>query len=276
MYYKHKLCTMKQIDKKDLQEIFDRYLKGEKILNISLDFEVHPDTIYKKLRKNNFKTLPQEITKRKYKLQDSFFEKIDAEEKAYVLGLLYADGTYSKSNNLISLELQERDKEILDKITNILQPEKPLLFVKKRKESHQNHYRLCICSKPICTQLLKIGFESNKSFKIRFPDIQKHLIHHFIRGFFDGDGCISVYLIKNKYQTCSFSITSNENFLKELQIILINELQLSKTKLCRDNRGNNINTLVYGGKQNCLKIRDWLYKDATIYLKRKHDKFYSI
>ena len=53
-------------------------------------------------------------------------------------------------------------------------------------------------------------------------------------------------------------------------------LNLSKTKLSKDNRGNNINSLVYGGKQNCLKIRDYLYKDATIFLIRKHDKFYSI
>lgn len=172
--------------------------------------------------------------------------------------------------------MQEQDVEILNKITLLLQRDKPLFFNKKRQESHQNSYRLYISSKPMSEKLLSLGMFSDKSFKIRFPNIHESLFNHFIRGFFDGDGCISTYLLKGKYKSCSFSITSNKFILEEIQVILMKELQLSKTKLARDNRGNNINSLVYGGKQNCIKIRDWLYKDATIYLQRKHDKFYTI
>ena len=157
-----------------------------------------------------------------------------------------------------------------------MQPDKPLLFLKKRKESHKNSYRFYASSKYLSNRLSELGIGQNKAFTIRFPKLEQDLIPHFIRGFFDGDGCISVYLLKNKYQSCSFSITSNKDFLEKIQEILIEQLQLTKTKLGRDSRGNNINSLVYGGKQNCLKIRDWLYKDATIYLQRKYDKFYSI
>ena len=33
--------------------------------------------------------------------------------------------------------------------------------------------------------------------------------------------------------------------------------------------------LRYTGRFSCQRIREWLYKDATIYLKRKYDKFNS-
>lgn len=262
--------------KEILLNIYERYVKGETIINIAKEYSVVPDTIYKQFKNHNIKMLSSTITQRKYKIDNDYFNEIDTEEKAYILGLLYADGTYSKSNNTISLSLQEKDVSILNKINKLFQPDKPLYFIKKKQESHQNQYRLIISSKPICEKLLLMGLMSDKSFKIRFPNIKECLINHFIRGFFDGDGCISIFLIKNKYKSCSFSITSNKIFLEHIQKIFMSILNLSKTKLSKDNRGNNINSLVYGGKQNCLKIRDYLYKDATIFLIRKHDKFYSI
>lgn len=262
--------------KEQLAKVHERYLNGESITEIAKENNVVADTIYRQFRRNGYNTIERAIMNRIYSLDETYFDVIDSEEKAYFLGLLYADGSHNLKKYCISLELQEEDKPILDKLTIILQPDKPLFFNRKRKENHKNSYKFYVSSKYMSNRLSELGVGQNKAFTIRLPELRDDLIHHFIRGFFDGDGCISIYLIKNKYQSCSFSITSNREFLEKIQEILIEQLQLNKTKLARDNRGNNISSLVYGGKQNCLKIRDWLYKDATVYLQRKHDKFYSI
>lgn len=64
-------------------------------------------------------------------INDSFFEKIDTEEKAYFLGLFYADGcNYINGNaSRVALSLQEDDKKILEIFNNFIYPneDRPLL-----------------------------------------------------------------------------------------------------------------------------------------------------
>ena len=48
----------------------------------------------------------------KYKCNDNFFKNIDTEEKAYWLGVLYADGNVSKnSSGTGQVFLSSKDKE---------------------------------------------------------------------------------------------------------------------------------------------------------------------
>jgi hypothetical protein len=105
---------------------------------------------------------------------------------------------------------------------------------------------------------------------LKFPKLRKDLIRHFIRGYFDGDGCISQ---SGKYPM--FSIVSTKNFLTSIQNILVKNLGLSKTKFMirHPKNGNNIRTLMYGSYGNCIPIYHYLYDDASIFLKRKRDKF---
>ena len=43
-------------------------------------------------------------------------------------------------------------------------------------------------------------------------------------------------------------------------------------------RGKNefVQRLIYGGNQQCAEVRDWLYKDATVWLPRKRQRLDSI
>ena len=52
------------------------------------------------------------MTWRKYPIDEQFFDAIDSEEKAYFLGMLYADGTNSMKKTEVSLRLQEEDHEV--------------------------------------------------------------------------------------------------------------------------------------------------------------------
>ena len=206
--------------------------------------------------------------KRKYPVNEDFFDVIDTEEKAYLLGLLYADGTNSTGKTEVKLALHEQDVEILDFFKTLIQPTKPLYFVDS-KGKRGDYYKLVFNSKKLSYRLSDLGVIPSKTFKLVFPDfIEEKLIHHFIRGYFDGDG--NIHYNKSCKQLM-FSITSTESFLLSLQMVLINNCYLNKVKLsCRHpERNNSIRQLTYCGNKSVKRLYEWLYNDAKIYLKRK-------
>ena len=56
----------------------------------------------------------------------SFFKKINSEESAYFLGLLYADGNVSKNIACVSLKLKSNDQSIIEKFRDIMSPSSPV------------------------------------------------------------------------------------------------------------------------------------------------------
>jgi len=118
-----------------------------------------------------------------------------------------------------------------------------------------------------------LGVVFNKTFKLTYPIwLDENLDNHFIRGYFDGDGCVT-FNKANKYLQISFCGT--ESLLLGIQNILIDKCGLNKVKMYTryPKRNNNTRSLMYSGKQNSIKFYNFLYQDSTLYMKRKKDKF---
>lgn len=78
--------------------------------------------------------------------------------------------------------------------------------------------RMHLISKHFKTRLCELGCIPNKSLILKFPDenlVPKNLIKHFIRGYFDGDGCISYSFLNKEKDIISprLSLLGTENFL---------------------------------------------------------------
>jgi hypothetical protein len=259
-------------------EIGIMYLSGLSANKISTILECNPHKIGHILNKLHIPKRNPSETKRTYQLKEDFFDTIGTEEKAYFLGFLFADGNNHISKSVVSLRLQEKDKAILEQLSSLIYLDKKELgYIKPRtlcngKYTSASIYRLNICNKHISHQLNNLGCVANKTFTLKFPDesqVPKHLVHHFIRGYFDGDGSITVINTPHSVKG-QFTLAGNENFLLKIQNILIENCNLSKTKL---RNPGNISVLVYSGRYQLQRIRDYLYKDATIYLDRKFLKF---
>lgn len=272
----------KRLTHQEKSILFEMYETGNYSANqLTQYFPISSVAINNLLRRNGYKAKSPSELKRKYPIVEDFFDIIDTEEKAYILGLLYADGYNQTERNSVSIGLKEDDKEILEKMTELIQPTKPLLCLnlsnaRKRVgfENAQNQYRLVIANKHISERLVELGCGKAKTHNLIFPteeQVPSHLIRHFIRGYFDGDGSVS----GDKQKQISF--VGTVNFLKPLQQILMEELGFSETKLDRRHkeRDNEIRSLRYCGINQCIKFRDWLYEDVTIFLKRKKDIFDS-
>jgi len=227
---------------------------------------------------------------RKYKLNENFFEKIDNEKKAYILGFVYADGNNKTQGSGLSINLKYEDAEILEKIRDAL--ESNALITERNINGHKQVH-IDFNSYKLSRDLVKQGVEKNKTYKIVFPlFLDENLIRHFIRGYFDGDGCIwngkrKKMVVKdpkskNGYKeriihNVKFTFTSNTNFILGLQHYLVENLGFNKTKLLHRNKNNTaISIMEYSGRGNIKKLYDFMYKDASIYLKRKYELFNEI
>jgi hypothetical protein len=206
---------------------------------------------------------------KKYYYNDDFFENIDSEVKAYYLGFLYADSYINDKENYVDLTLHKDDEYILTMFYKHLESNRK--FIRIRNDRHS---RLVICSKKIVNDLIKLGCTSRKSFTLKFPEnIDYKYIPHMIRGYFDGNGCI--WNKKNAYEY-RLQFTGCIYFLSGVEKYFLENLDIDKKDHycnCNKNRCENVKTLKYGGNQIVTKIFNLLYKDATIYLIRKHDKF---
>lgn len=210
---------------------------------------------------------------RKYSLNEHYFDKVDTPNKAYILGLLYADGYNNRRNNCINLKLQEDDMEILELIKTELSYDAPLTYVELHKDGNnlKNIYILTIRSAHMSSQLDILGVHQCKSLILEFPSFLKHdLYSHFIRGYMDGDGCVYCFEKTNDW---SASFISTNKFCHTVKDIVLNELGIN-SYVSLDGRRNDITSnFRVGGNCQVMKFLSWIYKDADLKFKRKYVKY---
>lgn len=250
---------------KQKDHICDLYKNGLSLRKIGNIYNVSFKPILNVLKKNNL-----DRRQSKYTLDENYFEKIDTNSKAYILGLLYADGHVSNGNNF-SICLQELDKHILDSINKLIGSDRILKFIQKPNEQSQNYYLLKVCNKKVSTDLFNRGVLENKDFIIKYPEesITDNLFLHFLRGYWDGDGYFSID--KRKFQTGSWAICSNKNFCEQIQSKLL-KFSISSKIYQNSSRDPRSAELRVGSREEIIKIFELIYLNADLYLIRKYNK----
>lgn len=201
----------------------------------------------------------------------NFFKKINTKEKAYALGLIYSDGSIDKNGYAFSFVSKDYDQVYLFK--SLLKSEHKICEIKsfdKKTEKIYVRYTIHICSKEMTKDLLNLGLHNSKSFSCNFPEIDNRFIWHFIRGLFDGDGCISI--MNKKDGKLAFSlILSGE--LKDKIKKIFNDIELNDTKdkIMYKNKDGVISSIKYTAYKDVKKIYDLIYEDSNeLRLSRKY------
>ena len=247
-------------------EIINMYLNNISVPKISKITGVNEISIRRGLRKLEIYDPKRDVKITDYKNLD-FFHEINSEEKSYWLGFIYADG-YISENNRIGINLNKKDSEHLQKIGDIFN--KKLYFLKD-----YNDVMLTIYNKELWEDLNNHGIEVLKTYDTTtniLNFISKDLERHFIRGYFDGDG--SVGYQNNNKRLCYFTLISGcYNFIEETQLIIENSIPNIN---CINIHKDNLYKLTYRSHKDIINIYNWLYKNSTIYLNRKKEKFEEI
>lgn len=207
---------------------------------------------------------------------EDFFKKWSP-EMAYVLGFFAADGNMSPhSNGGRYIEFTSCDKELIEKIRHLIKSNHKISG-RIRSINQKNAYRIQIGSMVLYGDLISLGLTPNKSLTVKFPKIPADYLSDFVRGYFDGDGC--VYFRKNRakdrgklrwvFQTRFTS--GSKKFLDGLHAVL------KSHKICRGgclynkNRGYE---LVFSHNDG-LALSRFMYDNvsAEMYLERKYKTF---
>lgn len=207
-----------------------------------------------------------------YVQDNSYFEKIDTERRAYWLGFLYADGCVSEvteNSKSIVLQLHPKDRYILEELLKDIKSDRPI-YVNKR-----GYVSISIGSVKMANDLIKLGCIPKKSLVLKFPAeniVPKDLMRHFIRGYMDGDGCISTYMKLRKNRK-SPVLTCEIKFIGTYHMLYgIKEFFKSEKNVLINKHSPDSCQISFAGRKY-RNIVDLLYKDATIYMKRKKDKW---
>ena len=126
---------------------------------------------------------------RKHSLDEAFFDAITTERQAYWLGFLAADGNIQHVNHryVLQIQLAATDRDHLAMLGQDLGSSVPV-----RGDSRHIAY-LTINSRHLVESLIRLGITPRKSAIIEPWVGPAHLMHHYWRGLFDGDGSIGKY-----------------------------------------------------------------------------------
>jgi hypothetical protein len=218
--------------------------------------------------------------RQKYSCNQSFF-KNDTPENFYVAGFVAADGSIrnTKYSHFLKINLSSTDTEHLHKIKTLLFSNHPIkeFIINKHDKDIRKCVEFKIFSNEMVQDLLRFNIVQNKTFIYTMPDwlISHPLVHHFMRGYFDGDGSISLsgLGVNRTIRQLNFQIIGTQKFAEQYGSILEQNCKLNHNKIAKH---NNIYRLNYGGNKTTKKIYDFLYKDATVWLDRKREKFQKV
>ncbi|PTC14764.1 LAGLIDADG family homing endonuclease [Bacillus wiedmannii] len=229
-------------------EITQLYVEGKSTSEIATLANVSARYIRMVLTDNNVPRRAIGSWKRKYDITEDYF-KTWSNNMAYILGFIAADGVIQKENQCVSIS--QKENYILEDIKQELNTNQPLYQNKK------------INSKKIKDDLMNIhGIKPCKSFNIVFPFVPEEYLHHFVRGYFDGDG-----YVKYKTYTVSF-VGGSYNFMNSLHQILQNHDL--RADLLNQNKHYRV---ILSGRKSIQLFSNWIYKDKDIYLHRKYEVF---
>lgn len=199
---------------------------------------------------------------------------------AYIVGYFAADGTMIRNRRGgCYIEFHSTDRCLIEMTRTILGSSHSIGVRQPRMHTKsKTSYRLQIGSKEFFQDLSALGFVPNKSNILQFPNIPPMYVSAFVRGYFDGDGCVYYKMHKfadrkrPRWILMTTFCCGSRDFLEDLH----RNLKRSGIK------GGSLKSKTFGAYDLALSFRDSLalYQlmyntapDTGLYLPRKYKLF---
>ncbi|HFJ9280746.1 hypothetical protein AT278_04755 [Bacillus cereus] len=222
---------------------------------------------------------------RKHFFNENYFTNIDTEQKAYWLGFISADGSVAKTSQWNSFRLQinlkHTDREHLELFKQHIGAYSSKIYEFDNDSSDRGFgksrlARFVLNSQVLYNDLYNLNVVINKTDTLSMPFIREDLIHHYIRGYIDGDGSFSYTPRKedpNRFRF-SFEIVGNSRVLLEQFREHFAKYDV-KLSIYKRKNGNSFR-LMTGSGVTIKKISRLIYNNASVYLERKFIKAQEI
>lgn len=252
---KNKMLKMYNEDKMSLQKIAN-----------TTGFSIA--TVHRILTEMNYIPRNNREQALKYAFNENYFENIDCEHKAYWLGYICADATiYNQTktdSGILKFEMKKQDEELIFKFKEDIHSNHPIKYYTNKHFKGYRSARLVLRSNEMVQDLAKYGVTANKSLVLNFPEqlISNQYVGAFIRGYFDGDGSLCLY----SNEVFDIKIIGTENFLNTIKDVIQIKCRISNPK-------SKAYELRISSNEERKKFLIFIYKNATVYLQRKYDRF---
>ena len=252
-----------------LEEYLNTPEEYRSLTKLGEKYGVKRQTLSKHLKNKGIEVINYQNRSR---LNEFIFDSMDSEEKFYWLGFLYADGNISSTGNRLEVRLSSKDLEHLEKFRKFLN----LTTEIRVGVCNGNGFcHLSVRNKHLWNTLYNLGCIPCKSLVLTFPN--KELFNNnpvflmaFIRGYVDGDGCLTIYKASNGSLRTELDMVGTESFVNTVNKIFKNKGYI-RNKTCT-NWENKAFSLSFSNVPS-RKIARLLYENASIYLERKYNKY---
>ncbi|PAD72451.1 hypothetical protein [Paenibacillus campinasensis] len=207
--------------------------------------------------------------KRLKEFNTSYFSNLDS-ESTYWLGFIQADGCVQldprkPTTKTLRIEVHADDAPHLDLFRQAVGANSHEL-----KPGRKNTVYLSLTSRELCDDLISLGVKPRKSFTGSFPtEIPKEFLSHYLRGVFDGDGCITI----RKSGRPRALIVGSKGFCNWSYDILASEAGITGGGVYPI---STIMSVEYTGWKQVGQFKDFIYKESTVSLNRKRLIFESL
>lgn len=249
------------------EEVVSMYKNGGKLREIAYTFNTRTSVIAAILKDKGINPSPKNCFRVPYKVNHSYFSSIDSYEKAYLLGVLFADGCVMMKSNQINLISNDYD------LLEFFKREIGFSGEIQQNPLHKNAKFVAFSSIEMKQDLIKLGCVPRKSLTLEFPNIEEKYFWTFLLGYFDGDG--SLWVAKSGSQA-HFKVMSSTKFCLKLQNLLDTKGFKSEVRNEPKRYKKETSYIRISSKGSIRKIFPLLYENAPFFLRRKRDKFLEL
>lgn len=251
----------------EIDKMSDMYINGMTTREIGRLYGICDNSV-SKLLKNNGVEIRRAVRRSKIK-NHRYFQNIDTPQKAYFLGWMISDGSVVTSRTrpdrapIISIEVHNRDRCILERFAEELGADDTVVHLHEKR----NHAHLRFASEEMASDLAQYGVVPNKTWTMYLPIIDEALMPHLIRGYFDGNGTVTV---NKKDGTRRFAFYGSEEICTNIRDYLHNTIGINKNKVSK----STCYHVWWGGKSPSKLFYEYIYNDCDdLKLDRKKIKF---
>jgi hypothetical protein len=198
-------------------------------------------------------------------VDEAFFDEPN-QQMAYVLGLIVTDGCIIKrKSGREFVSIKSIDRQVLEKVNEMMKSEYGI-YECGISDGGNMVYRIDFASDKIVAGVKKWGVTARKTFTAVFPQLPRQFHADFIRGVFDGDGCISRWQDKGGGWTAEMCLLGTKKLLTPIKKFLGIGNKVHPYK-----RIFKVRTASLGNLSECYE--KMYYADTVPCLERKKNKF---
>jgi hypothetical protein len=201
----------------------------------------------------------------KWSLKHDYFHNIDDPLKAYLLGLLAADGNVLDSTPRITLELATKDVELVELLRDAIAPGVPLRYRNPRGNGAR-HATLAVTSAEMVADLARFGIVPRKTSTLRWPvEVPVAMQRPYLLGHFDGDGFVTIAHRYRGRASGRWGLLGTRALLEGAIDLIAREVDVRPRNIRAKPGVHYVNI----DGPDALKVDEWLHNGMPFGLERK-------